>query len=326
MDPIVGGMTIRPFERGDLDEAARLLASRHQAHRKVSPLLSPRYEDPAAARSELEAVLASEGASGAVTEDGGRLTGYLLGAPKQSPVWGPNTWVEAAGLATEEPELIRDLYGAAAAVWARDGRTAHYALVPAHDAELLDAFYRLGFGQQHAHAVRGVPESPPTAPDGLEIRRAVRDDLDVLARLDLALPEHQAQSPVFSAGVVPTLEEAREDWAEDIDEDWHGSFVAVLDGRVIGAASGVDVAKSSTHLGLARPDHAAILGFAAVLPEARGHGAGRALGEAVAWWAAEQGFPSIVTDWRVTNLLSSRTWPRLGYETTFLRLHRLLGH
>jgi hypothetical protein len=28
----------------------------------------------------------------------------------------------------------------------------------------------------------------------------------------------------------------------------------------------------------------------------------------------------------VTNLLSSRTWPRLGFETTFLRLHRVLGY
>ena len=63
-----------------------------------------------------------------------------------------------------------------------------------------------------------------------------------------------------------------------------------------------------------------------MLPEARGLGAGRALGEAVQAWMAAEGFTSDVTDWRATNLLSSRTWPRLGYRPTFLRLHRRLGY
>jgi hypothetical protein len=30
----------------------------------------------------------------------------------------------------------------------------------------------------------------------------------------------------------------------------------------------------------------------------------------------------MVTDWRVTNLLSSRFWPARGFRTTFLRLYR----
>ena len=77
---------------------------------------------------------------------------------------------------------------------------------------------------------------------------------------------------------------------------------------------------------LIRPDHAGFLGFAAVLPEARGLGAGRALGEAVHDWCVAEGFTSLATDWRATNLLSSRTWPRLGYRPTFLRLHRRLGY
>ena len=75
-----------------------------------------------------------------------------------------------------------------------------------------------------------------------------------------------------------------------------------------------------------RPDHAGFLGFAAVLPEARGAGVGRALGTTVLDWAAAEGYPVVVTDWRATNLLSSRTWTRLGYRPTFLRLHRRLGY
>ena len=51
-------------------------------------------------------------------------------------------------------------------------------------------------------------------------------------------------------------------------------------------------------------------------------GAGRLLGERVLAWARDAGYPTIVTDWRMTNLTSSRTWPRLGFRPTFHRLFR----
>jgi hypothetical protein len=50
------------------------------------------------------------------------------------------------------------------------------------------------------------------------------------------------------------------------------------------------------------------------------------LGEAVLDWIGTAGFDCAVTDWRVTNLLSSRAWPALGFTETFLRLHRLIGY
>ena len=63
----------------------------------------------------------------------------------------------------------------------------------------------------------------------------------------------------------------------------------------------------------------------AVLPQARGRGIGRALAETVISWCGESGFDCVVTDWRSTNLGSSRTWTRLGFEPSFLRLHRLIA-
>ena len=44
--------------------------------------------------------------------------------------------------------------------------------------------------------------------------------------------------------------------------------------------------------------------------------------EASLAWAAQAGYMSMGTDWRVTNLLASRFWPRRGFRTTFLRLYR----
>jgi len=316
-------LEVRPLTADDLPEAATLLAERHRRHRYAQPLLSPRYEKESEAAGVLPAL---DEASGAAAYRGGTMVAYVLGAPKASPVWGPNVWVEAAGTAAAEPEAVRDAYAMAAARWVDEGCKAHYAVVPATDPDLVRAWFRLGFGQQHAHGLRSVPAARSPLPDGLVIRRAVRDDIPALAELEVALPQHQGLSPTFSAGNLPTVEESRQEWESDFDDDSYTTFVAVRDGVVIGSAIGCALEKSGSHTGLARPDHAGFLGFAAVAPAARGSGAGRALGEAVLSWCAEAGFTSAVTDWRVTNLLSSRAWPALGFEESFLRLHRLIGY
>jgi hypothetical protein len=54
----------------------------------------------------------------------------------------------------------------------------------------------------------------------------------------------------------------------------------------------------------------------------RGSGAGVALTHASFAWAKERGYETMVTDWRVTNLLSSRFWPKRGFRPTFFRLYR----
>ena len=317
--------TIVPFAVEHLDGAGRLLAERHRAHRLVEPGLDPRYEAPEAARAEIEELLGSEGASGVAALDGDQLIGFLLGRPREAS-WGPNVWVDPAAHAAVEPELVRDLYAVAAERWVADGLTSHYAVVPATDATLVDAWFRLGFGHQHVHAIRETPPAGavPDAPPGLELRLASRDDLDALARIDLSLPEHQALSPVFSRLPIPSLEETRAEYEADFDDPRFTTFVVERDGDVVGSAIACAIEVSSSHTSLALPAGAGFLGFAAVLPEARGCGAGRLLGEAVLTWARETGRAWVVTDWRMTNLLSSRAWPRLGFRPTFYRLFRAI--
>lgn len=324
--PAMSRTELRPFTAADLAACGTLLADRHRRHRVAQPLLSVRFEDAAVALAELTAAYETPDASGAVAYRAGVPVGFVLGAPKPSPLWGPNIWVEAAGLAATDPEVMRDLYAVAAARWVDEGRTAHYVVVPAHDAELVRAWFRLGFGQQHAHAIRPATPPGPITPPGLSVRRATRADIPALAQLDIELPLHQGRSPTFSAGQVGTLEESLAEWTAEIDNPAYATFVAESDGRVIGSAVACALEKSSGHLSLARPDRAGFLGFAAVFPHARGTGAGRALGTAVVDWAASAGFDSVVTDWRVTNLLSSRAWPALGFSETFLRLHRLVRY
>jgi len=321
-------LEILPFTTDVIDDAARLLAARHRAQRLVEPGLALAFEDETLTLIEIEALATKEGASGAVALRDGAVVGYLLGAPR-APLWGANIWVEGAGhaVAAADPEVVRDLYAFVAARWVQDGATSHYAVVPATDPALVDTWFRLGFGQQHVHAIRDAagPGEHLRPPAGIAIRRAERRDIPTLGRLDLVLPEHQGRSPVFSMLEPPSLEEATNEWEEGLDDPRYTTFVAEHRGLVVGSAIGCAIEVSSEHQGIVQPTGAGFLGFAAVLPEARGLGAGRALGEAVLIWARDAGHPTVVTDWRETNLLSSRTWPRLGFRPTFRRLHRAIA-
>jgi GNAT superfamily N-acetyltransferase len=313
---------VRPFEAADVPAAGALLAERHRRHRKTHELLSPRFESVETAQHEVAAAFSMENASGSVAMCDGEVVGYLMGAPK--PGWGPNVWVESAGQAAGEAEIIRDMYAVAAARWVDEGRSAHFVVVPG-DPDLLDPWFRLGFGHQQSHALRPLPGATTSA-GTVRIRRAERGDIPALAQLEVELRVHQQRSPTFSALQFRSIEESTASWEEDFDDPDYVTFVAERDGAVIGLAIGCALEKSSSNAGLIRPDHAGFLDIASVLPTARGRGVGRALGLAVLDWCAEAGFECVATDWRTTNLLSSRAWPALGFVPTFFRLHRTIGY
>ena len=311
-------LEIQPFSEEHLDAAAGLLEQRHARHVEAEPLLAKEIDFPA----EIRALLDAEGSSGVAAIRDNRVAGYMLGVPKNEAMWGANVWVDYAGHAAEEPELVRDLYAAAAASWHEKARDRQYVLVPATDPELVDAWFRLSFGAQHAAAIQETPERTDGAPPGVVVRRATADDVDAVVRLDFELPRHQERSPVFGPGPTWTEEESREEFLADLDDAEQAMLVAEVGGQIVSLLVMVPIEKSSQHTGLAQVDGAAFLGFAATLPEARGSGAGLALTNAGLDWAREQRYPVVVVDWRETNLLASRFWPRRGFRRTFLRLYR----
>ncbi|HEV8603221.1 MAG TPA: GNAT family N-acetyltransferase [Gaiellaceae bacterium] len=309
---------IRPFADEHLDDVAGLLAQRHARHRESEPLLSGNLDF----RAEVEAVWNSEEPSGAVALRNGEFAGYLLGVRRDDTVWGPNVWVELAGHAVREPDLVRDLYAVAAAGWVEQGRTRHYAVVPVSDRELVDAWFRLSFGAQHAFGIQEVPAEPHSSSTGFLVRRAEPGDAQVAARIDALLPEYQQRSPGFSGGGLPDADNLLAEYREALSSEDEAILLAEQDGKAVGLLTMAPVERSGMHTGLARPERACILGFAATVPEVRGSGAGLALTEAGFAWAREQGYETVVVDWRETNLLSSRFWPRRGFRRTFLRLYR----
>ena len=317
------GVEIRPFSEEQLDEAAELLAARHKRQRAVEPLLPAAFEDPAVAREEVEELWRRD-ATGSACFRGGRLVGYLLGIARDRDVWGDNVWVDYAGQAFEEAEDVRDAYAAAAAEWFDQGRTRHFAQVPVSERALVESWFRLSFGQQQADGVREVPAAIEVrVPEGFEIRRPTADDdVEALLAVDLALPRHHRSPPVFTVRALPTADELRAEWAKTLAGSEETVLVGFDAGRPVACWSVVDAKHAPEFRGLHAPEHACYLKFAATIPEARGSGIGVALTDASLAWAAEEGYRAMGTDWRITNLLASRFWPRRGFRTTFLRLYR----
>jgi len=318
----VGRLEIRPFSEEYLGDAGALLAGRHERHVAARPLLSMGHDF----RGEVEELWRREGASGCVALADGELVGYLIGWSRSGDRWGPNAWVEAAGHASAaDPEVVRDLYARAAGDWVDRGDVAHFVLVPATDAGLLDAWFRLGFGVQSANGIRALTDVDATANPGIHVREATEADLDALVVLSPFLRDHHGEAPVFSRSRRHTDAEIRAFIAEDVASADVGDLVAEIDGRVVGTFVVRSVHGSETHAGLAAPPDAALLAFAVTDPQVRGAGAGVALTNAAFGWARDRGYETMVVDWRETNLLSSRFWPSRGFERTFLRLHRLIG-
>jgi GNAT superfamily N-acetyltransferase len=302
-------LQIHPLSEEHLDAAADLLAARHERHRRAEPLL-PAVTD---FRAQIEDELGRDGAAGVVAvSTGGKLEGYLVG--RTTP---DDCVIGFAGCATIDPELVRDLYAELSADWVAAGLTRHRAYIPASDAALVDAWFRLAFGVQFTYAVRET--APEAAVDaGAELRLGRPEDASAVAQLERAFSKHLRSAPSFSARDVATDEDVEAEWAGTWDDPTFTHFVATKDERVVG------------HLLLYRrpagdlriPDDNIDLALATTQPDVRGSGVGRALTAHALHWAHEQGFRTMTIDWRVVNLLADRFFTRWGFRPTFMRLYR----
>jgi GNAT superfamily N-acetyltransferase len=307
-------LELHAFADEHVEQAARLLAARHERHRAVEPLLAE-----ADARSAVSRAWARDGTSGAVAARNEEMVGYLLGSVGERRYLGRCAWIERAGHAAVGPEALRNLYAAAADIWVRAGVDRHYAVVPVL-GELLDPWYRLGFAQMHMEAVRESGGDRREPPAGVTIRPGSPADIERAAiPVNRLITELQERSPSYLP-VPITEKEEREDWEQTFAAPGVGYFVAEQDGRVVGHSllyprdpdMGVDA--SSVYLA-----------STGTVPEVRGTGVGLALTAHVLDWAREAGYRTVVTNWRVTNLLASRFWPARGFRPTFLRLYRAIG-
>jgi GNAT superfamily N-acetyltransferase len=297
---------IRPLSETHLAGAARLLGERHARQREAERLLP----DGLDFRAQIERALSADGAAGAVAVVDDEVAAYLIGSPQADG----SSEVGLAGCSAREPELIRDLYAYLASGWETD---RHRVYVPATDAGLVDAWFRLAFGLQFTYAVSETTREPPVDTD-VEIREGRPSDLDAVAALERAFSEHLRASPSFSGRVVASDEEVKADWADTWDDERFTHFVAERVDRVVG-----HVLLYRREVGDLRiPEGSIDLSLVTTHADVRGSGVGRALIAHATRWAHESGYRALTIDWRVVNLLADRFFTARGFRPTFFRLYR----
>jgi ribosomal protein S18 acetylase RimI-like enzyme len=219
-----------------------------------------------------------------------------------------------------EADLYRDLYAALAADLVREGFFYHQAVVPAGDQGALLAWFSLSFGQEQVHALQPVWESEPepTPPPGIAIRRATPADLDAILTVAHLIAQHQAASPVFGALLPEQPLGWREGWTEMLADPNAWVYIAERERAILGY-QGWEMAAPGD---LLTPLNTAYLHVSATKPESRGLGIGQALTQYGMHEGAQRGLHVAATDWRSTNLLASRFWPRQGFQPVAYRLAR----
>jgi ribosomal protein S18 acetylase RimI-like enzyme len=223
----------------------------------------------------------------------------------------------------EDPEIVRDLYAALAAPWVDMGCFSHFALMPAGDPELLGRWFALSFGIEQVHALVLLEEldlSPRPDPAGVEIRLAGPGDRAVLEELSDVIWRHQVRAPVWGIHLPESQAQRRTEWGGLLDEGDVTIYLAFHQGEAVGVHAYYPVPEGPENPVL--PDQCVHLAAAGTREQARGRGIGRALTRHVMEHARAAGYRYCETDWRSTNLLASRVWPRLGFHPVVYRLAR----
>jgi len=252
--------------------------------------------------------------SGAEALREGDRVAHLVGTLGEAPSRGKHAWVgldDHSLAAGEAPGLLADVYAAAGAPWVENGYLTHIVEVPA-EGPLPQLFFALGFGQEQVHASAPVRVEEPSTPESATIRRARPTDIELLLDVVGAIGEHQVGPPVWSGLPAPEREELRADWVEFLEDETAVILLAERDGSSLGyVAFYPGEGRGVAHLPVA-----------GTRPDVRGAGIGVALVEHALHQAHRAGFETVQLDWRSTNLLASRFWPRRGFRPTHLRLRR----
>lgn len=317
---------LEPFQADMLRPAGDLLALRQQFLRATRPELPARFEDPVQAALAVTEAWQRPHAAGVAAFDHDRLVGYLIGDMVFDQIWGRAGWVRLAGCALapgQAPELIGDLYQMLGAQWVAYGCFHHVALMPAATPDLIGAWFDLSFGIQQVHALASlVSLTLPTVTrlPALEIRQAGPADRAAVAGMYRVIRDHLTAAPVWGIALPEDEEEIRGGWAGMVDDAGMTVWLALEHEQALSMAAYERL--DPAEVNLLAPERCTELVVAATVAAARGRGIGSALTHHGLTHAQQAGFTTCLTDWRSTNLLAARFWPRWGFCPVAYRLAR----
>ncbi|HSH02241.1 MAG TPA: GNAT family N-acetyltransferase [Anaerolineae bacterium] len=315
-------VVIRGFEvERDLGVAAELLAVRHGEERSVLGMLPVKFAGAAGAREAILADLRRHEARGWVAVVGEKVVGFMIGYELVEDLLGRTGWVSLAGHGVVDVEIYHELYGAMAEHWIKRGIFKHYVLVSAANGAALGKWFGLGFGQQQGYGVADLAACEPVGdlPAGMVIREATADDEAIAQRIYDTNSRFQLGSPMLAITTPEYLAANKQGYVEALTDE-STFWLALVDGEVAGYQIYYPAEGEETNLIM--PPKTIEFPAGASLAGKRGMGVGTVLTRYALWRAREAGYRYCLTDWRTTNPLSSRFWPKMGFVPVAYRLMR----
>lgn len=316
--------TITSFNADHIEDSASLLVERHNTTCLAHPFLSRLTSEDA--KLAIQTLWDTPHTTGVVAIQNKVVVAYLMGTEKISAIRGRTVWIPQQGYALgagQSTELYREMYAVLARIWVSHGFFDQYVMALAHDRELVDTWFSLGFAQQQRHGVLSLADYTLTQsiPENIAIRQIQPGDETILMELSSTIAGYQTQSPVFAPTPPEYLLDLQEGYAELIEDDECTMWLAERDGEVLGYQAYFTVETDPRVL--INPKNCVELSVAGTKTEARGTGIGLALTQYGLKYMQQQGYAYCITDWRITNLLSSRFWEsRIGFTPVAYRLER----
>jgi GNAT superfamily N-acetyltransferase len=206
----------------------------------------------------------------------------------------------------QEYRLYRQMYAQLADQWLSNGCFLHGITLYPGECEPAAAWFSLGFGLAVIDALRAIGLSPVSEQlpgDGIEVRCAGVEDVELVAQMERALGRHLSASPVF----LPLLQDRRSELESWLSEEGHALWLAL---RGAEAAGYLQFQPSECLvLPTSAPTTVAITG-AYTRTDLRGAGIGTTLLQAGLRWASSVGYTHCSVDFESANLPGSRFWLR----------------
>ncbi|MDX1416407.1 MAG: GNAT family N-acetyltransferase [Candidatus Promineifilaceae bacterium] len=320
-------MKIVPFEDEMLPQAAGLLAQQQKRCRISLPELPARFEEREAALEAVSALWDKKHREGFAALVGEQMVAYLIGdRVVENASWGRSGWMRPAGCAYDVGagvEVVRDLYAALGERWVDQGIFIHVAQVLTADPALVQAWHSLSFGIEQVHGLLNLEArggSRPELPHGLSIRRARPGDGPVLRAFADVIWRVQVRAPVWGVMIPEAAGETAAAWADMVQDDEALVWIAFRQDEAVGVQAFWPADLDDRQLYI--PEGCVHLSVAGTKPETRGEGIGSVMTRFTLAEVRQMGFQYCEADWRSTNLLASRFWPRRGFRPAVYRLSR----
>jgi GNAT superfamily N-acetyltransferase len=309
-----------PMVAGLVEQAGRLLWRRQLTAWRLTLGLRGLTQDEC---TQLVARMVSgENPDGRAVLHEGRLVAYAVPIVEKEDLWGSSGWLPIGAWAAEPgwEGALQPLYRDIGGTWARHGNLRHCFQVFSSETRSLETARALGFAVQQIHGVLSLEHMHPwTDPgDGLQVRRAMADDLPDICRLSRVIALHQTESPCFATAPEEYLEKLDAGYAELLEDPEADVHVVIDHGGLIGLAIFYDQIASP----LLAPAEATELSVCVIKEGARGRGAGSALISAALAAKLADGYRYCIADRRSANLQAAAFWPQQGFVPVVYRLYR----